>query len=108
MNDTLPTLDRRRARALFGDDTGAATAEYAITTMATVNLDKQIFYRHDALRREPQLALHQQVNPLRARQTRLSSSALAFRSQPCRRRYTPSDNAHRDPRESGRRGASRI
>jgi hypothetical protein len=36
MNDTLPTLDRRRARALFGDDTGAATAEYAITTMATV------------------------------------------------------------------------
>ncbi|AVL97889.1 MULTISPECIES: DUF4244 domain-containing protein [Microbacterium] len=36
MNDTLPTLDRRRARALFGDDTGAATAEYAITTMAAV------------------------------------------------------------------------
>lgn len=36
MNDTLPTLTRRRARALFGDDTGAATAEYAITTMATV------------------------------------------------------------------------
>jgi hypothetical protein len=33
MNDTLPTLDRRRARALFGDDTGAATAEYAITTI---------------------------------------------------------------------------
>lgn len=36
MNDTLPTLNRRRARALFGDDTGAATAEYAITTMATI------------------------------------------------------------------------
>lgn len=36
MNDTLPTLDRRRATALFGDDTGAATAEYAITTMAAV------------------------------------------------------------------------
>jgi len=36
MNDTLPTLNRRRARALFGDDTGAATAEYAITTMAIV------------------------------------------------------------------------
>ncbi|WP_414683547.1 DUF4244 domain-containing protein [Microbacterium sp. UBA7513] len=36
MNDTLPTLNRRRARALFGDDTGAATAEYAITTMAAV------------------------------------------------------------------------
>ncbi len=36
MNDTFPTLDRRRARALFGDDTGAATAEYAITTMAAV------------------------------------------------------------------------
>ncbi|WP_101848526.1 DUF4244 domain-containing protein [Zhihengliuella sp. ISTPL4] len=36
MNDTLPTLNRRRAVALFGDDTGAATAEYAITTMAAV------------------------------------------------------------------------
>lgn len=36
MNDTLPTLNRRRALALFGDDTGAATAEYAITTMAIV------------------------------------------------------------------------
>lgn len=36
MNDTVPTLNRRRARALFGDDTGAATAEYAITTMAAV------------------------------------------------------------------------
>ncbi|MCZ0709446.1 DUF4244 domain-containing protein [Microbacterium paraoxydans] len=36
MNDTLPTLTRRRALALFGDDTGAATAEYAITTMAAV------------------------------------------------------------------------
>ena len=32
----LPPLDRRRAASLFGDDTGAATAEYAITTMATV------------------------------------------------------------------------
>ncbi|WP_347123297.1 DUF4244 domain-containing protein [Microbacterium sp. SY138] len=32
----IPLLDRRRAEALFGDDTGAATAEYAITTMATV------------------------------------------------------------------------
>jgi len=42
MNDTLPTLDRRRARALFGDDTGAATAEYAITTMATVGGLRQI------------------------------------------------------------------
>ena len=36
MNDTLPTLNRRRALALIGDDTGAATAEYAITTMAAV------------------------------------------------------------------------
>lgn len=34
--NTIPRLDRRRAAALFGDDTGAATAEYAITTMATV------------------------------------------------------------------------
>ncbi|WP_337005741.1 MULTISPECIES: DUF4244 domain-containing protein [unclassified Microbacterium] len=32
----IPMLDRRRAAALFGDDTGAATAEYAITTMAAV------------------------------------------------------------------------
>lgn len=33
---SIPPLDRRRAAALFGDDTGAATAEYAITTMAAV------------------------------------------------------------------------
>lgn len=32
----IPVLDRRRAATLFGDDSGAATAEYAITTMATV------------------------------------------------------------------------
>ncbi|MEV4668182.1 DUF4244 domain-containing protein [Microbacterium sp. LWO12-1.2] len=32
----LPRLDRRRAATLFSDDTGAATAEYAITTMAAV------------------------------------------------------------------------
>jgi len=37
MNDTLPTLNRRRALALFGDDTGAATAEYAITTIGPVS-----------------------------------------------------------------------
>ena len=34
--NTLPPLTRSRAATLFGDDTGAATAEYAITTMATV------------------------------------------------------------------------
>ncbi|WEK60580.1 MAG: DUF4244 domain-containing protein [Candidatus Microbacterium colombiense] len=34
--NALPSLDRRRATALFGDDAGAATAEYAITTMAAV------------------------------------------------------------------------
>ncbi|MFK3678332.1 DUF4244 domain-containing protein [Microbacterium sp. NPDC090218] len=33
---SIPRLDRRRAATLFGDDTGAATAEYAITTMAAV------------------------------------------------------------------------
>lgn len=33
---SIPRLDRRRAASLFGDDTGAATAEYAITTMAAV------------------------------------------------------------------------
>jgi len=33
----LPPLSRRRAAVLFdGDDTGAATAEYAVTTMAAV------------------------------------------------------------------------
>lgn len=32
----LPALTRRRAAALFEDDSGAATAEYAITTMAAV------------------------------------------------------------------------
>ena len=34
--DAFPTLSRRRARITFGDDTGAATAEYAIATMAAV------------------------------------------------------------------------
>lgn len=32
----LPRLDGVRARQLFADDTGAATAEYAIATMAAV------------------------------------------------------------------------
>jgi len=32
----LPPLTSRRAAALFGDETGAATAEYAIATMAAV------------------------------------------------------------------------
>lgn len=34
--NTIPTLTRTRAAQLFGDDTGAATAEYVITTMAAV------------------------------------------------------------------------
>ncbi len=33
---TLPTLTRRRAAALFLDEGGAATAEYAVATMAAV------------------------------------------------------------------------
>ena len=33
---TFPALTRGRARRAFGDDTGAATAEYAIATMAAV------------------------------------------------------------------------
>jgi Flp pilus assembly pilin Flp len=33
---SIPPLNRRRAARLFGDDTGAATAEYAIATMAAV------------------------------------------------------------------------
>lgn len=32
----LPELTRRRAASLFTDESGAATAEYAITTMAAV------------------------------------------------------------------------
>lgn len=32
----LPPLTSRRAAALFDDETGAATAEYAIATMAAV------------------------------------------------------------------------
>ena len=32
----IPRLTRRRAAQSFGDDTGAATAEYAIATMAAV------------------------------------------------------------------------
>lgn len=32
----LPPLTRGRAAELFTDETGAATAEYAITTMAIV------------------------------------------------------------------------
>ena len=32
----LPLLTRSRAAQLFGDDSGAATAEYAIATMAAV------------------------------------------------------------------------
>ncbi len=32
----LPPLTRVRAAALYDDDTGAATAEYAVATMAAV------------------------------------------------------------------------
>ncbi|WP_460799858.1 DUF4244 domain-containing protein [Microbacterium sp. GXF0217] len=35
-NEALPALTRGRAARLFADETGAATAEYAITTMAAV------------------------------------------------------------------------
>ncbi|WP_240638618.1 DUF4244 domain-containing protein [Microbacterium sp. ABRD28] len=34
-------LTRRRAATLFTDDTGAATAEYAIATMAIVAASRQ-------------------------------------------------------------------
>lgn len=37
----LPPLTRRRAAALFDDEAGAATAEYAVATMATVSERKQ-------------------------------------------------------------------
>lgn len=32
----LPPLTLRRARELYADESGAATAEYAVATMATV------------------------------------------------------------------------
>lgn len=32
----LPLLTQRRAAALYGDETGAATAEYVVATMAAV------------------------------------------------------------------------
>ena len=35
-NNDLPVLTRRKAAILFQDESGAATAEYAITTMAAV------------------------------------------------------------------------
>lgn len=35
-NEALPALTRGRAARLFADESGAATAEYAITTMAAV------------------------------------------------------------------------
>lgn len=34
--NTLPTLSRSTAMALYTDESGAATAEYAIATMAAV------------------------------------------------------------------------
>ncbi|MDQ1215614.1 Flp pilus assembly pilin Flp [Microbacterium arborescens] len=36
MNRSLPRLTRARAAKLFADESGAATAEYAIATMAAV------------------------------------------------------------------------
>lgn len=36
MPDRLPRLTARRAAVLYDDETGAATAEYAIATMAAV------------------------------------------------------------------------
>jgi len=38
----LPELTRSRAAELFTDETGAATAEYAITTMAVVAQKRQL------------------------------------------------------------------
>lgn len=36
MSQTIPALTPRRAALLFGDESGAATAEYAVATMAAV------------------------------------------------------------------------
>lgn len=36
MNPRLPRLNRVRAARLFADESGAATAEYAVATMAAV------------------------------------------------------------------------
>ncbi len=35
-SETLPDLSRGRAARLLGDESGAATAEYAVATMAAV------------------------------------------------------------------------
>jgi hypothetical protein len=50
--NTIPPLTRRRASQLFGDDTGAATAEYVITTMAAVAFAGALVFvlRSDAVR----------------------------------------------------------
>jgi len=39
---SLPPLSARRARALYADEDGAATAEYAVATMATVGRMRHI------------------------------------------------------------------
>ncbi len=41
----FPDLTRRRSTRLFADETGAATAEYAIATMANVNEIERISVR---------------------------------------------------------------
>lgn len=38
----LPVLTSRRAATLFADDAGAATAEYAVATMAAVSVRRQV------------------------------------------------------------------
>ena len=37
---SIPSLNRRSAARLFGDDTGAATAEYAIAIMRKGSTDR--------------------------------------------------------------------
>lgn len=37
MSHPIPLLTARRAAGLYGDESGAATAEYAVATMATVD-----------------------------------------------------------------------
>lgn len=79
---SIPLLDRRRAAALFGDDTGAATAEYAITTMATVGKKEQI-WRSTVSRQSELIAvrvLREQEWTYDAWRQRLSYVAIARRS----------------------------
>lgn len=79
----LRPLTRSRAAALFGDESGAATAEYAIATMAFVTEKKHTwlvyaslrssFFLRRTARRGPIARLRSALSFLRTRYVRLST-----------------------------------